>query len=62
MNRDRIIGFVIGALSVMTIFAASFTFVPEYTVLYKQGVKDTLANNVKGKVTCEMVIRDNRGK
>lgn len=54
------LGFMLGVIFMGTLFGSAFTFIPEYTTMYKQGVKDALANNVKGKVVCEMVIHDRR--
>ena len=34
--------------------------VPEYSMIYKQGVKDTLEHQNKGRVSCELIIHDER--
>lgn len=34
--------------------------VPEYSMIYKQAVKDTVAHQNKGRVSCELVVHDVR--
>lgn len=34
--------------------------VPEYSMIYKQAVKDTLEHQNKGRVSCELVVHDVR--
>ena len=58
--KDKAIGFIMGFFLTLVIMTIFVEVIPEYSMIYKQAVKDTLTHQNKGRVSCELVIHDVR--